>query len=77
MPTVLNTKEQIAAMRLSVLHKALGLEIKGMTRNGKSAYAILKDELKLSGNRRKVYDQVSKIIFELKQLNLPLEEEND
>lgn len=41
--TVLNTPEQIDRFRLATLRAMLKLEMKGMTRRGRSAYALLKD----------------------------------
>ena len=40
--TALTTPEQIDRFRLATLRSALKLEMKGMTRRGKSAYALLK-----------------------------------
>lgn len=71
------TGDQIALARLMALNKMLKLETLGMEKRGKSAYAILKSELNLRGNRKSVYDQVLKIIFEQTQLQLPLEDKED
>lgn len=59
---ILDTPEQIALFRLSALHKMLRLEIKGMKRRGQSAYAIIKQETGLKGNRQKVYDQLTELL---------------
>jgi hypothetical protein len=40
----------------------LKLEIHGMTRRGRSAYSIVKQELGLKGNKIRVYDQLSAML---------------
>lgn len=40
-----------------VLRQALALELKGMKRHGRSAYAIIKEQFNLRGNRQSVYEQ--------------------
>mgnify|MGYP003651545338 CR=1 FL=1 len=59
---VLDTPEQIAEFRLRTLHKMIHLEIMGMTRRGRSAYAIVKQETGLKGSRQKVYDQLTELL---------------
>ena len=59
---VLDTPEQIAEFRLRTLHKMILLEIMGMTRRGRSAYAIVKQETGLKGSRQKVYDQLTQLL---------------
>jgi len=56
--------DKIAGARLITLKHMLHLEIKGMKRRGRSAYAIVKDELGFRGNRQKVYDQLKEYIDE-------------
>lgn len=56
--------DKIAGARLITLKHMLHLEIKGMKRRGRSAYAIVKDELGFRGNRQKVYDQLKEKIDE-------------
>ena len=51
------TGENIGLFRRSVLERALRLELLGMTGRGRSAYAIIKEEFGLRGNRQSVYDQ--------------------
>lgn len=77
MPTTVLTGDAIRIARTLTLQAMLKLEIKGMTRNGRSAYSILKEEFNLKGNKQKVYDQMAEIIFNFKQQNLPLENPND
>lgn len=48
--------------RHRVLLKALGLELKGMTRRGRSAYVIVKEEFNLHGSRHSVYSQLQQIV---------------
>tara|TARA_Y100000034_G_scaffold10192_1_gene10779 strand:- start:281 stop:520 length:240 start_codon:yes stop_codon:yes gene_type:complete len=57
-----DTPEKVDRYRLIVLKSALGLEIDGMKRRGRSAYSIIKEEFGLKGNRKKVLDQFSKLI---------------
>ena len=70
------TGPAIQEARLLTLRAMLKLELKGMTRKGRSAYAILKEELKLKGSKQSVYDQVGEKLFKDKQLNLPLNNES-
>ena len=51
------TGENIGLFRRSVLERALRLEMLGMKVLGRSAYAIIKEEFGLRGNRQSVYDQ--------------------
>jgi hypothetical protein len=64
--TILSTPEQIQGARLLTLRQALKLEIKGMKRTGRSAYAILKDE-GFTGTRQQVLDQLDQIREQLLQ----------
>ena len=54
----LTNKEQINAFREITLLRALSLELKGLSRRGRSAYAIIKDEYGFKGNKQKVYNQL-------------------
>ena len=54
----LTNEKQIRAFREKTLLKALSLELKGLSRRGRSAYAIIKDEYGFKGNKQKVYDQL-------------------
>ena len=61
--TTLSHPDEIALFRLCTLRTMLKLECLGMTtRKGRTAYAILKEELGLKGNRDKVLVQVHAII---------------
>lgn len=57
-------QEMIALARLQTLKAMLGLEMKGLKRHGRSAYAIIKAEHGFKGNRQRVYDQLSDLIKE-------------
>ena len=61
---ILNTPSQIDAFRLLTLRGALRLEVMGMKRHGRSAYALVKEEFDLKGNKQKVFDQFTKILQE-------------
>ena len=65
--TMLTQPNQIALFRLMSLRSMLTLEIKGMTRRGRSAYAIIKDELGLKGTKQRVLDQLTDIIEKEKE----------
>jgi len=51
----------IAIYRMTTLRHALKLELKGMRRRGRSAYAIIKDEFMLTGSRQSVFDQFTEM----------------
>jgi hypothetical protein len=51
------TGSDIDLFRMSVLEKALKLELLGMKGRGRSAYSVIKSEFGLKGNRQSVYDQ--------------------
>ena len=61
---ILNTPNQIDAFRLLTLRGALRLEVMGMKRHGRSAYAIVKEEFDLKGNKQRVFDQFTEILQE-------------
>ena len=65
MSTMRTTPEEISAARLITLRGALKLELLGMKRRGRSAYAIIKDEFGLKGNKQKVYDQFDEIVKDI------------
>jgi len=54
----------IDRFRKKALLGALRLEILGMKRRGRSAYAIVKEEFGLKGSKKKVLDQLEKILEE-------------
>ena len=51
------TGDNIDLFRMSILEKALRLELLGMKGRGRSAYSVIKSEFGLKGNRQSVYDQ--------------------
>ena len=55
---VYDDPDQIAFFRLKALRGALKLEILGMRRNGRSVYAIIKEEFGFKGNKQKVLQQL-------------------
>jgi hypothetical protein len=61
------TGKHIPLARMIALRGALNLEIKGFGRKGRSAYAIIKDEFKLKGNKKKVLEQFNEIIETYKE----------
>lgn len=65
--TVLTTPNQIALFRLMTLRGALKMEILGVTRRGRSVYAIVKEELGLKGTKQRVLDQLTDIIEKEKE----------
>lgn len=61
----LDKPEQIEAYRLLVLKNALKLEIKGMRMTrGRTAYAVIKSEFGLKGNKVKVLAQFEQLLRE-------------
>ena len=58
------TGTDIDLFRMSVLEKALRLELLGMKGRGRSAYSDIKSEFGLKGNRQSVYDQFKAIRLE-------------
>lgn len=54
---IIEGKENIDLYRMAVLEKALKLELIGLKGRGRSAYAVIKSEFGLKGNKQKVYDQ--------------------
>jgi hypothetical protein len=55
----LSNPHAIGLYRLTVLKSALRLEMMGMTRRGRSTYAIVKEEFGFRGSKRKVLDRLS------------------
>ena len=56
------TGDQITQFRAKALLSALKLECLGMKRSGPSAYATVKAEYNLKGNKASVYDQLAAIL---------------
>ena len=64
---VLDQPHQIAFYQLCARRSALGLELKGLRHSrGVSVYAICKRVYKLKGNRQRVYDQMCKLVEDVK-----------
>lgn len=61
---VITGAEKIRNVRVLVLRSALKLEVLGMGRRGRSAYAIIKKEFGFRGNKQRVLDQLNKFIHE-------------
>ena len=59
------TGDNIDLFRMSILEKALKLELLGMKGRGRSAYSVIKSEFGLKGNRQSVYDQFKTLRLEL------------
>jgi hypothetical protein len=60
---IIDTPEQIEHFRYLTLLSALKLETKGMRMTrGVSAYAIIKKELGLKGNKTAVYNQLAPML---------------
>lgn len=58
--SAITNPDHIAQMRVLTLRQALRLEMLGMKRGGKSAYAILKAE-GFKGTRQEIFDQLSEL----------------
>ena len=52
----------IIKFRLLALQSALKLEVLGMSKRGRSAYSIIKQEFGLKGSKTKVLEQFSRMI---------------
>ena len=64
--TTITGEDNIQMARMITLKHALRLELRGMTRRGRSVYAIIKDEFGLKGSKQRVYDQFVKLVEEKK-----------
>jgi hypothetical protein len=53
---------QIETFRLLTLLQMLKLELRGMSRSGRSAYTIIKKETGLKGSRQRVYEQFAALL---------------
>ena len=66
--TMLTTPKQIHAFRIATLVSGLKLEIRGLSvSRGRSCYAILKDEMALTGTRPVVLAAAQEILEKLKK----------
>ena len=64
------TGTDIDLFRMSVLEKALRLELLGMKGRGRSAYSVIKSEYGLKGNRQSVHDQFKCYISSRKEYEM-------
>lgn len=62
---VIDTPEGIEFVQLLARRGALRLEIFGLRRGGRSAYAICKEVYGLKGSRQKVLDQLNRMIEDI------------
>jgi len=68
--TTISGSSAILDARILALRKMLELETKGITRRGKSAYLLVKEEFGFKGNRQKVLEQLNLWIKENMSENL-------
>ena len=68
-PWIAYTPENIDFIRMATLKSALKLEIAGLKRRGRSVYAIIKEEFGLTGNKRTVLADFTKLIEQKKDEN--------
>ena len=59
---IITGEANINMVRILTLRSALRLEVIGMSRRGRSVYSIVKEEFKLKGSKKKVYDQFNEIV---------------
>lgn len=62
MTTVITGEQHVRNARVLTLRSALGLELKGLKRRGRSVYSIVKQEFGFKGNKQRVYDQLDAYI---------------
>ena len=65
---VIDTPDGIAFVQLLARRGALRLEIRGMHRRGRSAYAICKEVYGLKGNRESVLAQLNSMIANIQAM---------
>ena len=61
------TGDNIDLFSMSVLEKALKMELLGMKGRGRSAYSVIKSEFGLKGNRQSVYDQFKAMVADARE----------
>ena len=66
---IINTPYKIELYRLAALKSMLKLEILGMKGRGRSAFSIVKEELGIKGNKKRVLEQVTELIETIKKGN--------
>ena len=68
-PWIAYTPENINFVRMATLKSALKLEVAGLKRRGRSVYSIIKEEFGLTGNKRTVLSDFTKLIEQKKDEN--------
>ena len=63
---MITNPNHIELYKMEVQKHALKLEIHGMKRRGRSAYALIKEIYKLKGSKQKVLEQFTIIIEDIK-----------
>ena len=63
---IVTGEANINRLRMITLRSALRLEVLGMSRHGRSVYSIVKEEFKLKGSKKKVYEQFNEIVNKIK-----------
>ena len=63
---IITNPEDIELYALMTKRTALVLEMRGLKRQGRSAYSLIKEEFGLKGNRQKVYDTFSVMVQSMK-----------
>jgi hypothetical protein len=61
---VCDTPESIQAFKMLAMKGALKLELLGMKRRGRSAFAMVKEHYGFKGSKQKVYDQYINLLKE-------------
>ena len=59
---IFSTPEQIQGARLLAIKYRFKLELKGIKFKGRTSYSIVKEEFKLKGTRKDVYEQFVQLI---------------
>ena len=60
--TIVITGQHIEEARLRALRQMLKLEISGLHRRGRSAYAIIKELTGLKGSKKSVLEKLNKVL---------------
>jgi hypothetical protein len=62
MGMIIDKPNHIELYRMMVQRQALMLELKGLKTRGRSAYALIKEQYELKGNKQRVYEQFTALI---------------
>ena len=65
--TTITGERNIQVARMITLKGMLKMEVLGMKRKGRSAYAIVKDHYGLKGNKERVLEQFTQLVDEAKE----------